>query len=151
MVARWPCADILASNSFLPDPISNAKREGTKAGSSSSSPPLNRNVTRGRTGGGAAKIGSSSSERVAAIGLSFTATVKPVYKDLLLTDLHFALFGCKIAQGLAEGHRDVSPVAAARCRHAVTAAAGTARNLAKCSELRESQGGRKNKLKNSND
>ena len=70
MVARWPCADILASNSFLPDPISNAKREGTQAGSSSSSPPLNRNVTRGRTGGGAAKIGSSSSECEAAIGLS---------------------------------------------------------------------------------
>ncbi len=39
--------------------------------------------------------------------------LKPVYNKLLLPDQHFALFGCKIAQGLAEGHRDVSPDAAA--------------------------------------
>ncbi len=49
--------------------------------------------------------------------------MKPVYKDLLLPDLHFALFGCKIAQGLAEGHgdvqRNVSPVAAALAAAAV--------------------------------
>jgi hypothetical protein len=33
-------------------------------------------------------------------------------EKLPLPDPHFALFGCKIAQGLAELHLDLSPVAA---------------------------------------
>jgi hypothetical protein len=58
----WPCADILASNSCLAERRSPAY-PGARVGRSSrtKSPPLNRKVTRGRTGGGA-KIGSSSSE-----------------------------------------------------------------------------------------
>jgi hypothetical protein len=39
--------------------------------------------------------------------------VKPMYQKFHLTDLHFALFGCKIAQGLTELHLYLSPVAAA--------------------------------------
>ena len=70
--------------------------------------------------------------------------MKPVYKDLLLPDLHFALFGCKIAQGLAEGHRDVSPVAAALAAAAMAAGRGT---TPQCRKKAGSFGGRMDQTK----
>ena len=45
--------------------------------------------------------------------------MKPVYKDLLLPDLHFALFGYEIEKGLNEGYREVFPAAAAAARVAL--------------------------------